>query len=135
MAALIQSKQNTKYACSFAVRNIRYSTFFPSSFSIWRKYVGYIPLSIPFLSLVILHLIVVPCGAGLSKTIKESMIIILRLLTGEECIIYQRDGESRFSQQMANMILHRMTNAPILSIRTGLYCFNLLISWKFSTLI
>ena len=77
MAALIQSKQNTKYACSFAVRNIRYSTFFPSSFSIWRKYVGYIPLSIPFLSLVILHLIVVPCGAGLSKTIKESMIIIL----------------------------------------------------------
>ena len=49
---------------------------------------GYIPLSIPFLSLVILHLIVVPCGAGLSKTIKESMIIILRLLTGEECIIY-----------------------------------------------
>ena len=77
MAALIQSKQNIKYACSFAVRNIRYSTFFPSSFSIWRKYVGYIPLSIPFLSLVILHLIVVPCGAGLSKTIKESMIIIL----------------------------------------------------------
>ena len=77
MAALIQSKQNTKYACSFAVRNIRYSTFFPSSFSIWRKYVGYIPLSIPFLSLVILHLIVVPCGAGLSKTIKESMVIIL----------------------------------------------------------
>ena len=88
MAALIQSKQNTKYECSFAVRNIRYSTFFPSSFSIWRKYVGYIPLSIPFLSLVILHLIVVPCGAGLSKIIKESMIIILPLLTGEECIIY-----------------------------------------------
>ena len=97
MTALIQSKQNTKiiYACSFAVRNIRYSTFFPSSFSIWRKYVGYIPLSIPFLSLVILHLIVVPCGAGLSKTIKESMIIILRLLTGEECIInFIREMES-----------------------------------------
>lgn len=89
MASLkVNRRQNKIMHAPFAVRNIRYSTFFPSSFSIWRKYVGYIPLSIPFLSLVILHLIVVPCGAGLSKTIQESMITVLSLLIGEECIIY-----------------------------------------------